>query len=581
MERFGKEREILRSARRAKDEMWREFEAIRPGLLAIAREVYPAAITSLSAETQDFAARKAEEIDEDRRRLTSIPFEAFRIGASGFHVNLTSPARKWFSLKVPSFGASVSPEAEGVRRFSERLTDATRWLIAWSGAYRSLAILYRHLLAFGFGCILTQPDDERIVYSECLRMGTYAFGVNRRGHVDRVARKFAFTAEQLIDEFGRDALPENILKEAADGSLKRHEVWNLIEPHQQDGPGGDPRGWRLPYEQFSYRSVYWADGMARDGSSGSNLLAVRGSARKPFVAPRLEYEAGDVYGRGRGAAAVGLCRGLQQLCEDRLDISGMAAQPAVVVSADLEGDVQLGRCGINYASPGDQRNQAIYRALADPPHAQELDPEMGRLADDIRALFYNGEFTSISEIKARPGVKTATEVEQIVRENMEQLSAIVTTLDDELLDPFVSMYMAWVLDSGIVEMPEEMNGQPLDIRYESVIHRAQQAADIGARNSSMSFALQVANARPDVLDNFDFDRMSREMHRSLGGSELDLVPSDVIQRQREARAQEQAKMQGQQEAAMQAQTFRELASAPVTDQSLGGRLVGAMAGTGA
>lgn len=593
MTKFGNAREIVQNCDRQRQQLWNEYLRIKPNLVEIARYIYPGAIPGLVRDIRNIGSESIYDDDDDANRLTGVPFDAFRIAVSGFYTNLTNPSAPWFRLNSPKFGRTDAGQDDYYADVYETLSDATRWLINWCGANRALHTIYKHLVAFGFACAVAEPDDERYVRVTCLKVGQYALGIDRKGKVDRVVRHFAFTAEQMIEEFGASQVSPSVIEAARRGDLtSRYEVWNLIEPHKKLPKVDTP--YTLSYAKFRYRSVYWCAEKSVNDSCG--LLAVRGYEIKPIIAPRLTFEVGDTYGRGCGANVVGHCRALQTMAEAQLDIADQEAHPSMMAPSSMADDgLRLGPLEVNYYPDGLGPN-AVYRTIANPPTGERTSMEMQRLEMEIRKEMFNSEFETINamednEAMAQKGGNhmTATEVQVRVNEKMEQLSGIATTLNDELLDPFVSMMAAYVRRSAIdaerlglpplVELPDDVKNSsaPFDIKYESAVHAAANARPINAANQSFQQAANYATATqdPSVLDNFDLDEMARDMHRKLGAPEKYLKDTEERDKIRSARAQAQAKAQQAQLDQMNARTIKDTMSAPVSPETIGGAIAGA------
>ena len=577
MSKFGDSERIVRNCERQRARMWQEFERIRPKLTEIARYIYPNALAGLVRDVKDLTAEAVYDGD-DAERFTGVPFDAFRVATSGFYTNLTNPAAPWFRLGTPGFGGDGDAKDFYAGEYA-KLTDATRWLMGWCGAYRALHLAYKHLVAFGFAAMVADADDARIVRVTCLRMGTYAMGIDRAGKVDRLVRHFAFTAEQMIEEFGAENLPHGIVEAARRGDAdSRYEVWNLIEPHRK------VRGVGLPYtlslSKFAYRSVYWCPEANANGQHG--LVAVRGYVVRPLVAPRLTFEIGDTYGRGCGADALGHCRALQTLAETQVDLADQEAHPAMMAPASMADDgLRLGPMEVNWYPDGLQPN-AVYRAVGTPPTGERAAHEMQRIEAELRKAFFNSEFETISAMQDQAayggvnGSMTATEVKARVGEKMEQLAGIATTLNDELLDPFVTAMAAYAMMAGLTdaELPQGAEGAlPWDIRYESAIHAAVNAQPINAAVSSLQIAGQTGN--PTAMDNFDMDAMVRDVHRKLGAPEAYLRRAKDVETLRAARAEAESRAQALQADAVRARTLKDAASAPITPGTIGGMLADA------
>ena len=97
-------------------------------------------------------------------------------------------------------------------------------------------------------------------------------------------------------------------------------------------------------------------GSKDDVDEKKGILAVEGFDINPIIAPRLDCEYGDVYGRGLGIDGLDLAHGVQSFRFDIYKISGDKAQPALVASSEFKEDgLRVGRGEVNYTRMGEQR----------------------------------------------------------------------------------------------------------------------------------------------------------------------------------------------------------------------------------
>lgn len=515
----------------------------RPILTEVAREFYPIGVAGLAKGVDEVADECP--YDVDRRYLTTRPMDCLRKGAAGFHGNLTSPARRWFRLRGNSFTSGEDGADDGDNGVFDRLTEATEWAFQRGGVYPMLYKLYEHCLCFGFGCMLVTRDPERIVRARTLRVGTYAMGVGEDGQVCRVARRFSWTAEQILREFGMDSTPKSVrdAAERGDGRM-RWTVWNLVEPNAT----GDLRACDRVAQEIGlgdgmvYRSVYWLE-KANDDDPQSGVLEISGFSVRPIIAPRMDYELGDTYGRGRGIDGIDLARGVQSFEYDILKISGNRAQPAVIASSEFkEAGLKLGRGQVNYARFGEGRNALVVPALASPPDSGETRSCLQEAGSELADLFFNTAFATIDALKNNAGVKTATEIDALVRENMERLNPVVTNFDRELLDPLVSVVTRYTIQSGICPLDEDdlarLDGA--DIEYVSQIHLAAKQSQMSSLTQWIQFVGGLAQAKPQALDLVDEDGASLAYAEMLGVPAKCITPKDAADEMRAARAEQAA-----------------------------------------
>lgn len=556
-----------------------EFDNIKGQLHDIAENVYPLGKRALTDEVDQFTKRA--DTHSDDKVLNTAPFEALRKGSAGFLVNLMNPALKWFHLE-PTRWTLEGVEDDGQNSQSdylERLENFICDAMSKSGSYRAFKKGFEHLLAFGFCCIVVKEDKKFIAKAECLPVGTYALGIGADGRVNRVNRRFAMTAEELVSEFGcgskgLDALPADVVenwKRGNNGKDGNYIVECLIEPNERTFACGtfDELDYEIP-KSMEYRSIYWLKGRSATGNEKGNgydgVLCVRGYKFNPIIAPRLDCELGGIYGRGRGHDALNACRALQALMFDELEISSNRAEPPLLASNDLrEEGLDLSRGAVTYTNMGEQRSELVTPILTNPPTSDETRLTAQEFEQRIKEIFFLGEFATIDSLKY-VGVgdkRTAAEINALKAENMLQLGGIVLMLEDELLDPVVNVFVAYALKSKVLKFDggevKPKAGQ-LTPRYVGNLQLAQRTHELNSTENALNFATSIAangmklgiKDASLVLDNYDFDKIVRTRHRLVGASDLQLKNKEEVESIRKSREQAEAEAQQAQLAKEQA-----------------------------
>ena len=564
---------IAKHCKCVESKLFSAFEKRKSHLLDICREIYPIGIAGLSREVDELSDGYV--YDDEHRMLTTEPLEALRRGAAGFHGNLTSPATPWFRFRLGSRDDKQEANHEE-RQLLADLTRATREVFDRSNAYPSIHKLYEHCLAFGFGCMLVSADPKRIARCETLRVGTYALGIGEDGVVDTVVRRFAWTAGQIIRAFGRASVPKYIADGYAD-PIKRYEIVNLIEPNAC----GDERVNDEIAEELNlsndaiYRSIFYLRcGNAATVNSG--VLRVVGFSIKPLVAPRLDYECGDIYGRGRGDDALDLCRGCQSFKFDELNIVGTQSDPAFIADAELKDEgLKKYRGAVNYARFGESRASMVLPLNPNPPSPNDAREERLDAQQEIAKLFYNDAFSVINNLRnQKTGQITATEVENQVREAMQRLAPVATLFDKELLDPLCSIMAQYAISARRTPLTAKEAAvlEEVDVEYVSAIHLAQKQSSISAIQQMLQVAGTLAQLKPEILYRIDLDKTFTTLADLIGFPENCLVGDKAygaaVQAQKQAAAQAQQMAQAQ----ATAQAVRDVGSIPLDEDHAGSRL---------
>lgn len=570
---------IAKHCRHVEDKLFAAFEKRKQLLLDVAREFYPAAIPGLKNGVEEMA--DGYQHDDDHRMLTTVPMDCMRRGAAGFHGNLTSPTTPWFRFKLPDFMVEEGETTHEQRKLLDNITQATRWTFSRSNAYPMLNRLYKQLLTFGFGCAIVTADKERIARMTTLRVGTYALGIGEDGQVDTCVRRFAWTAAQIIRNFGRELVPQYIL-DAESNPTARFEVCNLIEPNATgDAKVNDEIARELDMsDETVYRSLFWLKN--GKGHANEGFLRAVGFSIKPIVAPRMECEDGDVYGLGPGIDALDLARGCQSFKFDELNIVGRMSEPAVVAADELkEEGLRLYRGAVNYARFGEQRAAPVQPVFPNPPGPEGAREERADATQEIARLFFNDAFSVIDAVRrGETGRMTATEVEAHVREAMQRLAPVATLFDTELLDPLVSIMAKYTVAAMPQPLTPEQADQlaSVDVEYVSAIHLAQkQSVIVGIQQIFDTAAGMAKGGAPGALHRVDADKMLVRLAELIGCPEACLKSDQEVAAAEEAERQAAAEQERLAKAQVAADAAKNIGSIPLDEDHAGSELAAAMA----
>lgn len=580
--------------------LFKRLTALKEDMLAVSREFYPLGVAGWERGVESLADKCFH--DEDHRLLTTVPITTARKAAAGMLQNLTSKGQPWYYLTVPkNLTDKLSKEKRGVL---EKLTEASRYLMARSNCYSSIYRLFMHYMVYGFGCMLVSGADDSsgdIIDTYTLRPGTYALGIGRTGRVNKVVRKFAWTAMEILEEFGKEAVPLWIREMAKNGSEKYITVWNLIEPNYTGALAEfDPVSRACELEQSCcYRSIFWVEGggtreQAHEHSGGEGrygILGVDGFDINPIIAPRLDCELGDIYGRGLGIDGLDLARGLQSYRYDILKISGDKAQPALVASSEFKEDgLRCGRGEVNYVQMGQQKQGFVLPVLPNPPSIEDTRNCEIVAKTELETLFYIDAFTAMDLFRDNIGKVTATQINYAKAEGMQKLGAMVSNCECEFLNILVNTIWRWAVKAKVAPLDEKTIATIVEMQhtvapeYVSNIHQARRLAEmngIQAWMQNVEYSKSISqDPIADPADVVDFDAVNRTI------AEIANVPEDCIrnesdiaakrkQREQQAKAAQTAEMLDKGAGAVQ-----KLGNTPITEDRLLAPLARAATGLG-
>ena len=374
--------------------------------------------------------------------LDSSAALAVGVLGAGMMSGLTSPSRSWFDVSlVPSWLKKLPGVAAWLLEVKKSLEGA----FAKSNLYGVLQSTYEEVAVFGTAAFLVEENPRGGIYCRPFTAGEYVLDVDDKGCVNTFGREFFMTAKQLGTEFGTEVLSPKLVQELKqENTSVYHRVMHLIMPNPQADVGWED------YGHFAFKSVYFLE----DGT----LLREGGYHEFPVIAARWETKnTSESYGRGPGWKCLGDVKMLQKMQRTKLVALDKSTNPPVMVSAGVQGEVNLLPGGIT-------RCNSLTEAAVKPAYQVEadlsaLDRAMEQVKDTIRAHFFADVFMMLAA-QDMPRM-TAAEVAERRQEKMLLLGPILQRLKTELLDPLIERTYFILLRQGeIPQAPEETPQEP-------------------------------------------------------------------------------------------------------------------------
>lgn len=484
--------------------------------------------------------------------------------ASGMMSGITSPARPWFQLRT---GNTQLDQFLPVKEWLDLAKRRMLEIFLKSNLYTVLPQMYSDLGLYGTAAFAVLEDEETFIRCMGFPIGSYALGASSRGVVNACFREYQMTVGQLVEQFGKEQCSISVQNMHTNRNL---DSWINVVHAVEPNPDADERKLESKFKKF--RSIYY-----ETSAHDSEFLSDKGFDEFPIIAPRWQTIGEDIYGISPGMEALSDVKSLQIEQKRKLQgIDKMVTPPMVAPTAlknkrasVLSGDVtyldtQNGGQGF---TPAYQVNLRLGELM------QDIQETQGR----INAAFFKDLFMMISDIE-RTGV-TAFEIARKEEEKLLALGPVYIKLNDEMLDPLIDRSFAIMLRSGqLPPPPPELHGVALSVEYISVMAQTMKAIGVTGIERVMTFAGNMAQAFPGILDKINGDVAVSEYADMIGTPPQLINDDETVAKVRAQRAQQQ---QAQQAAAMAnqgADTAQKLANAPLSDNNALSQLMQRMRG---
>jgi hypothetical protein len=501
--------------------------------------------------------------------INSTPVFSVRTLAAGMLATTCSPSRPWFRLTTQDITLS---ETEGVKLWLRAVEDRFRVAMARSNFYQSVSVLLSDLAPFGTAAMHTDEDAHAIIRCYVWPNGSYLLDCNDKGEVDTCVRSFAMTVRQLVGKFGKETtgpegIPASVLQRYNEGDWEtEYEVVHWV------APGAD-----LDRPEWPWASVWFLKGGSPRGTtpgmvgvtSGTldvdmdRVLRRGGYYESPICSPRWEVTGEDVYGHSPGMQVLGDCKALQELEREKGRLVELSVNPPMGMPAAMEGyNISLLPGSVTWI-PETGKGMAAPLHQVDPRSIQIVGAEVALHERRIEQGCYADLWLLLSRAE---GQMTATEVLERREEKLLQLGAVLERLSNELYDPFFERLFGIMLRRAeIPPPPRELQGQPLRVEYLNAMAAAQRLHGAIGVEKLTTFAANLAQVNPAILDKVDFDQTVDEYSAMLGVPPSMVRADDDVEVLRQQRSQAQAKQAQMQQAMQSADALSKLGRTPVGD----------------
>ena len=474
---------------------------------------------------------------------------AARTLASGMMGGLTSPTKPWFKLGLHDLAkVDYGPVKDWLAECERRILR----VLSESNFYQSLGVMYHDNGVFGSAGMIIYEDDDDVIrcYNPCL--GEFFFGASDRLDIDTLAREFTLTVSQAVQMFGIENVGESVAGAyRSNNKLMEVVIQHVIEPNVAVYAGGSAT--ELPFivpKKFAYRECYWCQ-----TTDGNTLLKAAGFNEKPFVGARWDTVSNDPYGRSPGMDALPATRQLQIEQRRKGEAIDKMVRPPMNASVNMKNEpMSILPGAINYVA--DLNSSGFAPAYKVEPRLQEMMMDIKEVQARVNSVFFVDLFMMISQLDT---VRTATEIDARREEKLIQLGPVIERFENEVLDPIIDRVFAIMVRRKLFPPPPpEIQGEPLNVSYISMLAEAQRAASTAAIERLLQLAGGLMAVAPTTMDNIDIDKLIDEYADLLNVSPTIIRASKAvaaIRAQRDAAQQQQAQMQNSLAAAQGAQTL--------------------------
>lgn len=456
--------------------------------------------------------------------------------AANSHSALTSGAMTWFELTFRQDELNESKEAaewlqDSAERLRADLNDSNFDLEANE--------FYQEASGMGTAIMLHAEGDSPVPLewgghrfsTEMLRQ--CYFEEDMDGRPTALFIKRSYTVMQLALKFGIDKLPQRLREKMDNDSNnatdKSEECTYCIylDPDRKDADVSEV----MPPDQRPYAGRWLLN------NSSEFIGDEQGFYEFPAYVLRWQRTAASKYGHCPGIIALGDILTLQEMVEMVRNATEKTVDPPMKhTTRGVIGDVEMIAGGLTAVREMDGIQPLM------PPGAYRVDAGWQDI-QDLRARIEKYFYVDQLQLKDSPSM-TATEAS--IRYDMMQrlLGPTVGRVKSDFQTPLVERCFWMMYRKGALkQMPQIVrdNAAELDIEFTGPLSRAQKMSQMDGIQQWVALTGQIAQVKPQVLDNVDEDAIAKHTGEILG------VPAKMMRSEEEVKTiREERKKQAEQ-----------------------------------
>lgn len=455
----------------------------------------------------------------------TTPQLSARALASTVGAMLRPPGKRWFraKAKVPALNM-----IDAVRVWLHEVTNITfeHMYDPRAQIEKNLAEADYDLVVFGTGIVHVNWTPKKgghlVARTRSLANTVLVAGAN--GQPNASYSFYKYTLRQLVEEFGLEALSP-CMHEAYRADPPRldeeFEVLHAIVPRIDVELKG--RKARHPWASLW---IGVKDKWLMDGE--------KGFAEFPDICPRWDTMTGEVYGRSPAMIALAESRVIQAMAKTFLEAGEMALHPPTYSYADMINSLELWPGGHTVVDKSAFTIQGSpIGVIQTGSFPEKIFEVYQKKNENVAAAF----FRDILELpSARDTDMTATEIRARVDQFLRQAAPVFARVEADYNARLVNRVFSILIEEDrYPPPPPELAGQEIEFEYESPLKAARDLDEALRVAEHLSMVAPYAQAKPDLMDNYDLDAAVRFMGAKAGVPPAIFRPIEQMMEMREHR----------------------------------------------
>ena len=426
------------------------------------------------------------------------PRLALRDLASTLDGLLKPKTSQWFDIAVDDDLAEI----EEVKRWLEFVRERM-----WYHLYRTDARFIQRsaeldtaLACFGWGAMWIGENRARNgLLFRSFHISQVAIDENEEGIVDSVSIEEKMTPRQAAAIYQRAGieLSREITQALTNQAIQTDKQFSFVQLVMPQASIGTEKLTQFPMPFVS----------ALIDIKAEKIIRQEGFQEFPVAVPRWETAPGEVYARSPGMMALPDAQTLQAMGKTLLVGGQRAVDPPIwVLNDSVMSPLRTFPGGVTTLDNSDTNGSPIgaFPVSTNIPVGREMQGDYRR---HVEAAFFKNVFNLPIETRQM----TATEIIERKEEFIRVIGPVFGRLESDYIGHVIERVFGIMERAGAFpQRPDMLLGQNITFRFQSPIQQARKQLEIAGLSRSLQLLGPLAEAQPEILDNFDGDEIARD-----------------------------------------------------------------------
>jgi len=485
--------------------------------------------------------------EKDRDNYDSTAELAARNLASVVMTSSTPPDQKWINFK--NFDEELVENDSEALDYIDFIEGIVIEALNSSNFYIKKYEFDKSRIVFGTGVMFVEEGKgNKDLNFRTIHIADVALAEDSEGYVDTVYRTFYMSIRDLVQKFGLSSLSRESKDKYETNAFEEIRVLHCVYPRTDEERERDSKGnFKRTSDNLPYTDM-WIEYETR------HKIEEGGFRTFPFVVSRWEKEVGEVYGHGPVMDALADIKTLNRMERSKVQLAEKINNPPKIIMGAEKGEVDFTPAATNHFDEEVTVKDLVTGANYPITAAMVQDK-----IETINQALYVNQFQSLDRRADKE--MTAAEVDAIRLEALRILAPVLGRNQPEILHPL----MIRVLD--ILEANGKLPPQPTTTAIQLILEpvneltRAMKMSEVNAIRSVIMNTAQMAEVKPEVLDNINFDAAYEHLKDASGIPASISNSEEDIKGIREGRAKQAEQAQQMQMAMVQAELSESAAKA--------------------